>query len=384
VACRHQDRPWTEAELDAVVAMRRDGEPSALIAQRLGRTVQAVNNRIQKFLREGRLPRYHVSRTTITPYDVTVGGYRPPEGPPLAHVLAPADQQEEDEEAFLSRMLRSADTSIARAEAQRYAVIRLAADRPVALSLSSDWHVAPTGTDLRGLVEYADFVRGTPHLYAVAVGDLTDNPIKHRGGSVQQVADELRALDLIVGRFGGKLLGMTSGNHDDWSKTLAGVDNLAALSRRHRIHYAPDELLWRVEIVAPHAPDEVTATYHIYTRHQWRRGSALNPGHACWTWYQEEGPNWDVVPDVLAIGHSHVAVVESRQFAERDMWALRIGTWQRDSAFARAKGFARYRSTCPTVVLHPDRSRRLQCFADPAAAVRFMNGDLEDSPYAEL
>ena len=43
MACRHQDRPWTEAELDAVVAMRRDGEPSALIAQRLGRTVQAAD-----------------------------------------------------------------------------------------------------------------------------------------------------------------------------------------------------------------------------------------------------------------------------------------------------------------------------------------------------
>lgn len=51
MACRHQDRPWTEAELDAVVAMRRDGETSAVIAQRLGRTVQAVNNRIQRFLR---------------------------------------------------------------------------------------------------------------------------------------------------------------------------------------------------------------------------------------------------------------------------------------------------------------------------------------------
>jgi hypothetical protein len=384
MACRHQDRPWTAADFDALVAMRQDGEPAAVIATRLGRTIQAVNNRIQRGIRLGLLSKYHGDhRTTITPRDVPVGEYAP-EGPPVAQVLAPADQEEEDERAFLARVLRGADTSVAKAEAQRHATIRLASDQPVAITLSSDWHVAPQGTDLRGLLEYADLVRRTPRLYALAVGDLTDNPIKHRGGSVAQVSDELRLLDILVGRFGGKLLGMTSGNHDDWSKTLAGVDNLAALSRRHRVHYAPDELLWQVDIVSPHDPEDVTATYHLYTRHQWRRGSALNPGHACWTWWQEEGPNWGVIPDVLAIGHNHVAVVESRQFSERDMWALRMGTWQRDSAFARAKGFARYRPTAPTVVLHPDRSRRVQCFADPAAAVRFMNGEPEESPYAEL
>jgi hypothetical protein len=386
MAVRKDHRSWQPADIAALIAMRQEGLTVAVIADRLGRSIQSVNNRIGMMLEQGALTPYHsregarrvyqsqAERLAISPGVVVQPTAEvAPQGPTLAEVLVPMDQAPEDETAFLARILHTADRSVAKAVAQRWATIRIASDEPVAVSLSSDWHVAPHGTDVRGLLEYADLVRTTPRLYALAVGDLSDNPIKHKGGNVGQVADELRLLDVLVGRFHGKLLGMTSGNHDDWSKTLAGVDNLAALARRHRIHYAPDELLWRIEIVSPHDPADITAIYHVYTRHQWRRGSALNPGHACWTWYQEESANWPVVPDVLAIGHNHVSVVESRQFAERDMWALRIGTWQIDSPYARAKGFARYRSTCPTVVMPPVQGR-VQCFADPDAATQFMAG----------
>jgi hypothetical protein len=267
-----------------------------------------------------------------------------------------------------------AKRSVEKAAAQRHARIRLASDVPVAFALLSDLHASAKGTDLPAAWEFANFVAETPRLYALGMGDLLDNPIKHKGGHIEGVADELRWLDLFVGRMRGKLLGTTSGNHDDWTKVFAGTDHLLQLARRHRMHYAPDELLWVVEIVNPHDPDEVTATYRIHTRHQWRRGSALNPCHACWTWWQEDGMNWDGMPDVMAIGHNHVAAVESRQFEMRDMWAIRPGSFQKDSAFARAKGFARYRTTTPTIVLPPTRDERVVCFADPHDAVQYMQG----------
>ena len=89
--------------------------------------------------------------------------------------------------------------------------------------------------------------------------------------------------------------------------------------------------------------------------------------------------NWDGFPDVMAIGHNHVSAVESRQFESRDMWAIRPGTFQKDSSFARAKGYGRYRTTTPTIVLPPTRADRIVCFADPVDAVRFMNGDRSDA-----
>lgn len=348
--------------------MARDGVGATEIARRLGtgRTDASV---VQKLTHAGTRWK-DLSTPTVRP----VAEYREPDGPTLAEVYAPIETADETEREFLARMVAGATRSVQKAAGQRHARIRIASNVPVTLTLWSDAHVSQTGTDLQSLLEYADYVAGQPNTYALGMGDWLDNPIKHRGGSVAAVADELRFLDVLVGRFRGRLLGTTSGNHDDWSKVLAGTDHLLTLAKRHRIHYAPDELLWQVEIVNPADVEEVTATWHVYTRHQWRRGSALNPGHACWTWWQEEGPNWDVIPDVMAIGHNHVSVVESRQFEKRDMWAVRPGTFQKDSAFARAKGFGRFRHTTPAIVLPPTRAERLVCFSDPEMASQYAAG----------
>jgi hypothetical protein len=357
---------WTPAEERMLRDMTIAGHTAAECGAAIGVSIGSVTNK-REHQRSGPLI---MARETIRP----VAEYRAPDGPTLVEVLAPMASQDESEGEFLERVLKSANRSIERAAVQRHARIRIASDVPIALCISSDWHASTTGTDVDALLALADLVAQTPGLYSVAVGDLFDNPIKHGGSDVGGVADQLRLLDIIVGRYRGKLLGTTSGNHDDWSKVLSGQDALKALAIRQRIHYAPDELLWQVEITSPHDPDEVTASYLIATRHQWRRHSNLNPTHACKTWLQEQQMNWETIPDVLAIGHNHVAAIGSEQYAGRDVHYLRMGSFQRDSAYARAKGFADYRSTAPTVVLPPTRAQRIQCFADPVDAIQHMRG----------
>ena len=378
MARKHTSRMWSAQELATLRTAYEQGATTGEIVQLFPhRTVESVRMKVQAE-REGGMRR-KVSRLPNQPVESPMVQVRPeaeagPVGEPVTAILAPELAQDEPETVFLDRVLAAAKVRTDRARTQRYATLRIATDQPIALSISSDWHVG-TGADLPALIRYADWVAHTPGACAIAVGDLTDNPIKHRGGSVAAVKDELRLLDHLVGRFKGRLLGITSGNHDDWSKTLAGVDNLAALATRHRLHYAPDELLWTVELVDPTDPDTVTATYRVYTRHQWRRSSMLNPGHACWTWWQEEGPNWAHRPDVLAIGHHHVAVVEQRVFADQPpVWALRMGAWQVDSDFARAKGFGRYAATAPTVVLWPHRERDPLAFSDYREAGTYLAG----------
>jgi biotin operon repressor len=367
---------WTDADEDQLRALCADprGYSASAIAKQLGRTLSSIQNRIRRMRQQGEqigTDPWKSGHALVRP----VARYEAPTGPAYAEAFAPAESADETEAEFLARLLGQAQRHNAKATAQKHARLRIASDGPVALSISSDWHVSPKGTDLAGLIDYAQYIAATPNHYAIGVGDLLDNPIKHRGGNISGVKDELRFLDLLIGRFRGKLLGTTSGNHDDWSKVFAGTDHLKSLADRHRIHYAPDELLWQVEIVDPTEPDVVTASYAIYTRHQWRRGSALNPGHACWTWWQEEGPNWAVRPDVLAIGHNHVATVEQRSFADLPpVWALRMGAWQIDSDFARAKGFGRYRPTAPTIVLCPRREKDVQCFSDYREALPYMQG----------
>jgi hypothetical protein len=375
MALRLDQMPWTPEEDATLARLTAQGATALEVCQALPhRPVGGIENRRRKLgLKSpinGRPKGYSVD--ALRP----VAEYRGPDPDiaPLAEVFAPDASRDETDDELLARILPHAARSVAKAEAQKHVTLRIPSDVPIALCISSDWHVSTTGTDLDGLLKLADLVAATPGLYSIAVGDLFDNPIKHRGGSVGVVSDELRLLDIIVKRYKGKLMGTTSGNHDDWSKVMSGIDALRTLAMRHRIHYAPDELLWKVQIVAPHDMETVTAEYLIATRHQWRRHSNLNPTHACKTWMQEQQMNWETIPDVLAIGHNHVAAIGSEQFAGRDVHFLRMGSFQRDSAYARAKGFADYRPTAPTVVLPPTRAQRIACFPDPQDAVQHLRG----------
>jgi hypothetical protein len=230
------------------------------------------------------------------------------------------------------------------------------------------------------LLAYADIVRATAGVYAFAVGDQLDNPIKHKPTAVLDLPDDLRLLDLVIGRFGGKLLGMTSGNHDDWTKTLAGCDHLEPLAKRHRIHYAPDEIVVVVELVAPADPEHVTATYVGAMRHKYYRHSNLNFTHACWRWIEDRTYAWPHspdgttrLPDFVAIAHNHVAALETRTYERQVVHALRMGSLQRPSRYTKAGGWVRMPFTTPTILLWPEVHKTL-AFDDVRDAAAHLAG----------
>ena len=364
----HAHAPWTDAEIEVVRGATEAGMTLGEIAKLLPhRTHNAIANTRQRL---GVVSPVRGRPPLVRP----VAQYTPPGGPTLAEVFAPMASQDETREEFRARVLKSADRSVAKAEVQNKARIRIPSNVPIGIMITADWHAATVGTDVRWLFDRASFVRDTPGLFCVGVGDMFDNPIKHRGGAINDVADQLRLLDLLVEEYGGKMLGTTSGNHDDWSKVLAGCDHLAALATRHKIHYAPDELIWDVEIVDPFDAEHVTATWTIATRHQYRRQSALNPLHGCWRWLEEEVATWERVPDVVALAHNHMAAVGVNNYKGKDVWGVRMGSAQVDSSYARAKGFQGFRPTAPVVVLPATQSGRISCFADAEAAVQFMRG----------
>lgn len=342
---RQPAQNWTTAELAILTDWLTRGHTAATIAQRLGRPLTSVQNKMKR----SRLGPLIQARATITRV------VRDDDG---AKVIAPEETAGEPSDQFLERILKRTTYEVSRAKAEPYATLRIASDQPIALSISSDWHLSVTGpTDVEGLLAYADAIRTTPRAYAIGVGDLTDNPIKHRPTSVTEVPEELRLLDIVVGRFGGKLLATTSGNHDDWTKAFSGIDNLRNLAEKHRIHYAPDELIYQLEIVDPTDLDHITARWVIATRHKFRRHSNMNLTHACWRWFEENAHNWPqepsgaiLLPDAIAIGHNHVAAVETRTYDRGDVVACRMGSWQRTSPYTRAGGWALMPPTAPTIV----------------------------------
>src|SRR5690606_34499896 len=107
----------------------------------------------------------------------TVDSYRLPlitrvvdERPERTILASQATGEPENAEVWQQAEQRTA-RDLARAQQERYAVVRIASDKPICLSLSSDWHLSPRGpVDLGGLRAYAEAIRDTPGAFAVCVG----------------------------------------------------------------------------------------------------------------------------------------------------------------------------------------------------------------------
>lgn len=289
-------------------------------------------------------------------------------------VYAPEETEAEEWEELYERAVKRTGREVAKHLYAGIARVQIASDKPIAVSLSSDWHVSTsTACDLPGLRRYLEAIRDTPGAFGMFVGDAADNNIKW-SKQMHDVPDEWRLVGGLLNIAGLKMLGVTSGNHDDWSRATAGIDALRWLSERERIHFASDELQYIIEIVDP-ATREMTARYSIFTRHKFRRNSNMNWTHACYRLLEERVGQWPemedggaLIPDVIAIGDNHLAAVEERDFANKPVFAARMGPWQVGSSFGRAMGFARCPPTAPTFILHPTRSRRIAGFADYESA----------------
>lgn len=383
--------PWTDSEIRQVREMAAEGKPDRAIAKAVGRTRDAVAECRKrhdipggKLVRDGYVSPDEVRGATLT---------RVVSETPERVVLAPEESDEEPIEDVWRRAVGRTSSKVAKGKAEGLALVQLITDKPVAFSISSDWHISVSGAcDLQGLRDYAEAVQQTAGAFAVAVGDLHDNPIKW-SKAVAEVPDELRLVDYLFGIFGSKLLGTTDGNHDAWSRLFAGVDNIRTLAQRGKIHYAPDELVYVVELVDPRTR-EVTAKYVIATRHKYRRHSNLNFTHACWRWLEDRINQWPMgedggtlIPDILAIGDNHVAAVESRATPNGPRWAARMGPWQTSTTFGRALGFATSPPTAPTFVLYPHRSKPIAGFEDYQQGLEYLareRAEYDADPPAEL
>ena len=112
-------RPWTQSELAALEQGARAMMTSAQMIATLFpyRSKSSINQKLSEL----RLGPYHLARADMVAMVRPVAQYTPPEGPTLAEVYAPQDSAEEDEQAFLTRMVGTATASITKAAAQRHA-----------------------------------------------------------------------------------------------------------------------------------------------------------------------------------------------------------------------------------------------------------------------
>jgi transcriptional regulator with XRE-family HTH domain len=213
------------------------------------------------------------------------------------------------------------------------------------LTVLSDMHIGGSHVDYTRMRQDAELIRDTPNCYGVLVGDQVDNHVKHRGAMLN--AEMAPSKQFLLFEYwlriaGEKLLVVTSGNHDDWTVSHAGVDMLGRIVRDRRVFYSPNEAWLELGVGG--------RSYTVGVRHQYRLNSSFNQTHSVKQWLRLGDREFDIG----VIGHHHEAAVESTLYRGRHRFVARPGSYQITSGYSDQLGYNHAVPTCPTFLLRGD------------------------------
>lgn len=321
-------RPLTDEQRAAIARRLATGATYRAVAADVGLSASSVS-KVAAELRAGRAP-------------------APAADPQLDRAVerlreAAPDEDDEPQEAWRA----------AAREARR--VIRKAVDgsrfawrapgKHLLLTVLSDLHIGSPATDYDAMERDARLIRSTPNCYCVLAGDQVDNHLKHRGAIINsEMAPSKQYLlfEYWLRMVGDRCLVVTSGNHDAWTVSHAGVDVLARIVQERRVFYARHEAYLDLQVGGQ--------TYVVGVRHQYRLNSSFNQTHSPKQWLRLGEREFDVG----VIGHHHEHALESTVYRGRARYVTRPGSYQVTSGYSADLGYNRSVPTCPTFLLRGD------------------------------
>lgn len=234
-------------------------------------------------------------------------------------------------------------------------------DKPVAISFASDQHIDPSGLSaMTRMRQDAELIAATDGLYCCLVGDGVDNHIKHRGAVLAAKSgpdQQYRLFDYYLEILADSLICAISGNHDQWTKSIGGIDMVGRLVAARKLHYAPDCAHLEVTLGSQ--------KYAIEMAHQYRFNSSLNLLHTVKRMWDLGARNFDIG----VVAHHHTPAFEEFERRGKPTLGFRPGAYQHTSSHARMYGYGAVDvPTCPTVILFPG-SRQMMPFRDVWQAV---------------
>ena len=236
----------------------------------------------------------------------------------------------------------------------------------IGVSFISDQHIAGDNiVALKRMREDAELINNTEGLYACLGGDSIDNHIKHRAAILaarSTPGEQYELFDYYLSLFSDSVLGVITGNHDDWTPAIAGTDVIASICKKHGIACSSDEARIYAEVGS--------VEYRLAWRHKYRFSSTINQTHSPKQWYRF-GPE----PfDIGVVCHHHETAIEAYVQHGQQTWVCRPGSYQINSAYGRQGGYNDSMPACPTFLLFPNE-RRIIGFADVRDAVVTLNAE---------
>lgn len=241
-------------------------------------------------------------------------------------------------------------------------------DRPFGVVFMSDFHIGSSGVDTKQLREDVELINSCANLKAYIGGDGIDNFVPtalanvHRDTALVSIDLQMELFKTIVRRLldGDSLLAVGTGNHDAWTKKVAGIDaSLGMLGDIPCLHTGEESYL------------NLTVgnqEYVIYRKHRPTRSSQFNDGHGIQhLWRFGERPF-----DVGVLEHHHTPFMGTFYGHGLLRWGIRTGAYKIRDSWSREFGFTNGGVGTPVVVLHPFR-RMIIPFMDISAAIDYID-----------
>lgn len=261
-----------------------------------------------------------------------------------------------DPNKFFDLRLAAAEEWAKRTPQPRVIERKIETDKPIAVVFTSDWHIGSPGTAHRQLREDMLTISNHSALYVDLGGDWADNFIvpalvKAGLGAVFAAGDEQCQIILYITKplFDSEsVLSVRTGNHDNWTRSLANIDPLYATFGHVPFLCARDGSVMNLQV-----GDQV---YKIFRRHRPRWFSVFNPAHCVSTEYQRNP--WDFDIGVIEHQHlSHYALFDGKERGDGSTTriAVRPGTYKLEDSYADEHGYYYASSEQVAVILWPDK-----------------------------
>jgi hypothetical protein len=305
----------------------------------------------------------HVKRRQLRDQGVNVrltGIGRPPD--PINVILPELPPEPTEEEIWsaydaMYSVQRQYDDSKALSEAS----ITIETDRPVGIVFMSDFHLGNKGVDTKALREDVELIRSCDRLRVYVGGDGVDNFIipalnhAHRDASLVTIDMQFLLFKSIISRLLPNLLAVGTGNHDAWTKRMAGIDSLLYALRDVPVLHTGEEAYLNLTVGQQ--------TYTIFRKHRPAASSRVYQGAG--VLYQFRFG--DRPFDVGVTEHLHVPHI-STFFGHGQMrYALCTGTYKVEDDYAKEFGYRHGGVGTPVVVFSPHRRAIIPFMSIPDA-----------------
>lgn len=295
---------------------------------------------------------------------------------------APQDDEElrsllakSDEELF-DHLIAWQDALNAAFPQQQDVRVSIPTDQPIGLVLMSDWHIGGKGTDLRQIREDVRIIASHPRLYVGLGGDVIDNFILEKMAAAQRSSSATVEVQWRGFRHVTRplldthsLLWVSSGNHDQWTERVAGIDGILSALASVPCCYIGKSYTQEGGYVDLTVGNE---TYTIWRKHR-PSGmvSRFNINHFAKQMQRVELPREF---DIAVTEHIHSPETTIWHYRRKKRVVACLGSYKVDDPHARNWGFYNGGYGVAVVVLYP-HTRRMVPFDNLHDALAYLDGD---------